>query len=300
MIRTTEPFRRNRPPPGRAEQIIARQDAFPAMPGAVLRLLVLVEEPRVTAQQIEGVLRQDPGLTANMLRLANSAYFGLPTQVGSVRQAVMLLGLKRLTQTVVAACAASIMDRPVPGYDLPAGDLWRHSLAVSVAAEGLVAELHLAGAEEIFTAALLHDIGKIILGQFLQDETEQIRLALDRGLSFTAAEMSVLGTTHAAIGADVMAKWALPEPMIHAVRWHHAPEEAGAPQAMLDVVHVANMLCLMIGIGVGRDGLHHRPSPAVTRRLGLSTAHLEKVASHTLQRVGELSQTLDPGHVNVR
>ncbi len=294
MIRATEPSPRSRHPE-RAGQISAHLNCFPAMSGAALRVLALVNEPGVTAQQIEGVLRQDPGLTANLLRLANSAYFGIPTQVGSVRQAVMLLGLKRLTQMVVTVCAGSLMDRPVPGYDLPAGELWRHSLAVSVAAEGLVGELHLEGGEEIFTAALLHDIGKIILGQFLQDEIEPIRFALTRGLSFTAAESDVLGTTHAEIGADVLAKWALPKAMIRAVRWHHAPEEAGRPEPMLDVVHVANMLCLMIGIGVGLDGLHHEPSPVVTRRLGVTTAHLETVASHTLQWVGELSQMLDPG-----
>ena len=289
MIRATDALRGGAGPP-RAERITASLDSFPAMPGAALRLLALMDAPEITAQQIEGVLRQDPGLTANLLRLANSAYFGIPTQVGSVRQAVMLLGFKRLTQMVVAACAGPLMDPPVPGYDLPAGELWRHSLAVSVAAEGLVVELSLQGAEEIFTAALLHDIGKIVLGRFLQGETEPIRMALERGMSFTAAEADLFGTTHAEIGADVLAKWALPEPMIHAVRWHHSPEEAGSPQVMLDVVHVANMLCLMMGIGAGRDGLHHRPSPAATRRLGLTTAHLEKVASRTLQWVAELSQ----------
>ncbi|MCU0538840.1 MAG: HDOD domain-containing protein, partial [Desulfobacterales bacterium] len=226
---------------------------------------------------------------------ANSAYFGIPTQVGSVRQAVMLLGAKRLTHMVIAACASTLMDRPVPGYDLPPGELWRHSLAVSVAAQGLVRELRLGAGEEIFTAALLHDVGKIVLGRFLQDEYEQIQKALDQGLGFLAAESVVLGTTHAEIGARVLAQWALPESMIRTVRFHHSPEEAGAPDTMLDVVHVANMLCLMIGIGVGREGLHHLPSAVVTRRLGLSTAHLERVASHTLQWVSELAMVLDTG-----
>jgi putative nucleotidyltransferase with HDIG domain len=203
--------------------------------------------------------------------------------------------VKRLTHMVIAACASTLMDRAVPGYDLPPGELWRHSLAVSVAAEGLVHELELGAGEEIFTAALLHDVGKIVLGQFLQEGYDKVKLALDQGLSFLAAESIALGTTHAEIGARVLWKWALPEAMIRTVRWHHAPDEAGPPDTMLDIVHVANMLCLMIGIGVGREGLHHLPSPVVTRRLGLSTAHLERVASHTLQWVRELAMVLDTG-----
>jgi putative nucleotidyltransferase with HDIG domain len=282
-------------PPSRLDQISAQVKNFPGMPGAAITLLALVDDADVTVDRIETVLRLDPGLTANVLKLANSAYFGLPTQVGSVRQAVMLLGLKRLTHMVIAACASTLMDRAVPGYDLPPGELWRHSLAVSVAAEGLARELGLGAGEEIFTAALLHDVGKILLGQFLQEGYEKVAFALDQGLSFLAAESVVLGTTHAEIGARVLARWALPEAMIRTVRWHHAPEEAGAPDVMLDVVHVANMLCLMIGIGVGRDGLRHLPSPAATRRLGIGTAHLERVASHTLQWVSELALATDTG-----
>src|SRR5512136_2829636 len=136
----------------RLDQIAPMIKTFPGMPGAALKLLALADEPDVTVQQIEGILRQDAGLTANLLKLANSAYFGFPSKVGSMRQAVILLGLKRLAQMVIAACTSAIMDRSVPGYDLPARELWRHSLAVSVAAEGLARELKMVGAEEIFTA----------------------------------------------------------------------------------------------------------------------------------------------------
>jgi putative nucleotidyltransferase with HDIG domain len=262
------------------------------MPGAALKLLTVADDPGATVQQIEDVLRHDPGLTANVLKLANSAYFGVPSKIGSVRQAVMLLGLKRLVQMVVATCTSAIIDRGVPGYDLPAGELWRHSLAVSVAARGLANELKIRAADEIFTAGLLHDVGKLVLGEFVQEDYSDILQALAQGMTFEAAEAAVLGIDHAEIGARVLAQWSLPDNIVHAVRWHHAPEKFGGVDIMLDVVHVANMLCLMIGIGVGREGLLHEPSPVVTRRLGLEPQHLEKVASQTLQWVGELSQAL--------
>ncbi len=274
------------------DEISTRIKSFPGMPGAAVKLLALMDDPDVNVQEIEAILRLDPGLTANLLRLANSAYFGIPSKVGSVRQALMLLGFKRLLQMVVAACASSIMDCSVSGYDLQAGELWRHAIAVSVAAEGLVREFKIKAGEEIFTAALLHDIGKILLGQFVQEDLAKIELAMSQGLSFEMAEAVVLGVDHAQVGAQVLTRWSFPADIVHAVRWHHAPEKADRQNPMLDIVHAANMLCLMIGIGVGRDGLNHELSAAVTRRLGLETVHLEKVASQTLQWTNDLSKTL--------
>ena len=266
--------------------------SFPSMPGAAVKLLALVDDPEISVARIEKILRQDAGLTANLLKLANSAYFGIPSKIGSVRQAVLLLGLKRLIQMVIASCVSAIMDKPVPGYDLPPGELWRHSLAVTVAAEGLVKELKIEAAEEIFTAALLHDVGKLILGEFVADDFKKIDNVLSPEVAFETAEDMVLGTNHADIGARILNQWSLPPGIVNAVRWHHDPDSADQGDLTLDIVHVANVLCLMIGIGVGRDGLQHQPSAAVIDRLGLAPGHLEKVASQTLQWVEELSAVI--------
>ena len=262
------------------------------MPGAAVKLLALIDDPDMSVSQIEAILRHDAGLTANILKLANSAYFGIPSKVGSVRQAVLILGLKRLIQMVIASCVSAIMDKPVPGYDLPPGELWRHSIAVSVAAEGLVKELNIGAKEEIFTAALLHDVGKLVLGSFVRDDFAKIEAALKQDVSFEAAEDMVLGTNHADMGARILTQWSLPSDIVNAVRWHHTPESAESVDTMLDIVHVANVLCLMIGIGAGSDGMQYEPSEAVIERLGLESGHLEKVASQTLQWANELSDVL--------
>jgi putative nucleotidyltransferase with HDIG domain len=266
--------------------------SFPSMPGAAVKLLALIDDPEISVDRIEKILRQDAGLTANLLKLANSAYFGIPSKVGSVRRAVLLLGLKRLIQMVIASCVSAIMDKPVPGYDLPPGELWRHSLAVTVAAEGLVKELKIEAAEEVFTAALLHDVGKLVLGEFVADDFNKIDNVLSPEITFETAEDMVLGTNHADIGARILNQWSLPPGIVNAVRWHHDPDSAEQSDLTLDIVHVADVLCLMIGIGVGRDGLQHQPSAAAIDRLGLAPGHLEKVASQTLQWVEELSAVI--------
>ncbi len=273
-------------------QITSLIKAFPSMPGAAVQLLALIEDPDINVSQIESILQRDAGLTANLLKLANSAYFGIPSKIGSVRQAVLLLGLKRLIQMVIASCVSAIMDKPIPGYELPPGELWRHSIAVSVAAEGLVNELNVEAAEELFTAALLHDVGKLILGRPMADAFHQINDEISRGIALEAAEEKVLGTNHADVGARILSQWSLPGNIVNAVRWHHDPEAAEKTDPMLDIVHVANVLCIMIGIGVGRDGLRHEPSQVVVKRLGLESHHLEKVADQTMRSVEELSEVL--------
>ena len=269
-------------------QITSHIKSFPGMPGAA----VLIEDPEIDVSQIESILQRDAGLTANLLKLANSAYFGIPSKIGSVRQAVLLLGLKRLIQMVIASCVSAIMDKPIPGYELPPGELWRHSIAVSVAAESLVNELNVVVAEELFTAALLHDVGKLILGQPMADALHQINDEISRGIALEAAEEKVLGINHADVGARILSQWSLPGNIVNAVRWHHDPEAAEKTDPMLDIVHVANVLCMMIGIGVGREGLQYEPSEVVVKRLGLESHHLEKVAGQTIQGVEELSEVL--------
>ena len=158
-----------------------------------------------------------------------------------------------------------------------------------MAAEGLVRELELESGDDIFTAALLHDVGKMVLGQFIDDDYAALEAAAGSTVSFEIAEKEVLGTDHAEVGARILEQWSLPEALVHAVRWHHNPEKSEEVHPSTDIVHVANMLCLMLGIGVGREGLQYQPSPVVTRRLGLKPFHLEKLASQTIQTMGDLA-----------
>jgi len=266
--------------------------SFPSMPAAALKLLTLLKDENTSNTQIEQILRYEPGLTANILKLTNSAFFGLPKQIGSIRQAILMIGWKKLIQIVLASCVSAIIDKPVQGYDLSPGDLWRHSIAVSVASETLVKELKLSVSEEVFTAALLHDVGKMVLGRYVKEDIALIDGEELQDVPFEQVERSIFGIDHAEIGANILKRWSFPSSMISAVRWHHDPD--GAPQTshLIDVVHVADVLCLMSGIGVGREGLQYRPSPTACERIGLTEALLEKVASQTLQWANELAASL--------
>ena len=272
---------------------MAKVSSFPSMPGAAAKMLSLLNNPDISISQIEEILRFDQGLTANVLRLTNSAYFGFSAKIGSVRQAVVLLGAKRLIQLVLTSCVHSVMQKSVEGYDLPAGELWRHSIAVSVAAEALVKELRIPVADFVFTAALLHDVGKLALSDFVEGDLQKIEETASPGIPFEVAEQFVLGIDHAEVGALILENWSFPPEIVRAVQWHHAPDAVEKTDSLIDIVHVANVLSLMVGNGMGREGLRYQPSAAATKRLGLKPFQLEKVVSQTCQWVSELSDLFE-------
>ena len=275
------------------QAIMAKVSSFPSMPGAAAKMLSLLNNPDISISQIEEILRFDQGLTANVLRLTNSAYFGFSAKIGSVRQAVVLLGAKRLIQLVLTSCVHSVMQKSVEGYDLPAGELWRHSIAVSVAAEALVKELRIPVADFVFTAALLHDVGKLALSDFVEGDLQKIEETASPGIPFEVAEQFVLGIDHAEVGALILENWSFPPEIVRAVQWHHAPDAVEKTDSLIDIVHVANVLSLMVGNGMGREGLRYQPSAAATKRLGLKPFQLEKVVSQTCQWVSELSDLFE-------
>jgi putative nucleotidyltransferase with HDIG domain len=275
------------------KRILNQVKSFPGMPATAARLMPLLQSPHASVDQIEDILRYDPGLTANILKLTNSAYFGLPSQVSSVRQAVLLLGWKRLLQLVMTMCMSAIMKKPIPGYELPRGELWRHSVAVSVAADLLIASLNINDVDEVFTAALLHDIGKMVLGSYVLEDLAKIKEMVSKGISFEVAEYVVLGTNHAAIGARILQSWSLPQELVNAVRWHHDPDSCESRCMLSDVVHVANIMSCCIGYGKGCNGQAAEPSFEVIERLGLTQNHIDQLSEQTRQEMNKLAEILN-------
>ena len=274
------------------KRIMAQVRSFPGMPATAARLMPLLQNPDSSANKIEDILKYDPGLTANILKLTNSAYFGLPSRVNSVRQAIMLLGWKRLLQLVMTMCMSALMKKSVPGYGLPQGELWRHSVAASVAADQLVKFLRISDADEVFTAALLHDIGKLVLGSYVHEDLTKIETMVAKGISFEVAEYIVLGINHAAIGAKILQGWSFPETLVNAVSWHHDPDTCANHCMLSDVVHVANVVGRKVGNGHDPNGQGVEASAEVLDRLGINQGEVETLSEQTLQEVGRLTEIL--------
>jgi len=275
----------------RRDEIISKIHAVPGMPVSVVEVLRMLQEPGVPLAELSRAIEYDPGLTSNVLRLANSAYFGHSRSIHSVKEAIVRLGTRNILKLVMTSAVAPVAQYAVKGYDLPPGELWKHSVAVAVGAEKLAAVLGLNPPDYTFTAALLHDIGKIVLGTFVEvDAAPIIDLAFANGVSFEEFERRVLGIDHAEVGSVLLTHWNLPPALVDAVRWHHRPDCTGGDSVVVDLVHVADVLCMMGGIGIGRDGLHYRLSKDVVARFRLKEEMVERIVLQIHNEFNELHE----------
>lgn len=272
------------------EAILARIQTVPSLPSVVIKLRQYLNQPDVNFDTLARMIEYDPGLTANVLQLSNSAYFGWSRSIRTVKEAIVRLGTNRIFQMVLCMSVAPLVRKPIRGYDMDSTGLWRHSISTAICAELVANELQLTCSGEAFTAGLLHDMGKIVLGTFVEVDDEPIKelMRLDQ-LSFNEAEQMVLGIDHAEVASALLLAWNLPEDVADAVRWHHQPSRAGDDRRELaDLVHVADILCLEFGFGGGADGLGYRLDRVASERLGLGVGIAEKVGAQVMVAVNEL------------
>jgi len=275
--------------------IMERLIEIDGLPTVCRAALSMMRDPQIGLSTLVREVERDPALTANLLRLANAAYFGSSREIGSIHQAVVRLGTRQVLPLIIAAGVAARMNRPVRGYDLPAGALWTRSLCLAVGSVEVARAMGRDVAPELFTAGLLADVGKLVLGEFLEADGEAVRcLAFEQGVSFDEAERRVFGADHAEIGARLLELWKLPENIVDAVRCHHLPDQAEAGQELVESMHVADALCMMIGVGCGCDGLHYRCSPTCNANRLLQPGSVESLMITIMGHSRDLGSQFEP------
>jgi len=183
------------------------------------------------------------------------------------------------------------MNASIQGYGLTSEDLWKHSIAVALMSENLSKLVNIDNCEIIYTAGLLHDIGKIVTDESVSDSIDKIQQDIDNDmLSFEEAEERILGVDHAEAGAMIAERWSFPEPIVEAIRWHHRPEQAEMTHPIIDMVHVADAVCMMHGFGIGRDELQYHCSQDCLDRLELSGQLLEKASSQLIDSFEDIEK----------
>jgi len=273
----------------RRQEILKAIDDFRAPSTSTVQLMNLLRDPEADTDKTVQQIQYQPDLTAQLLRFANSAAYGVAGSIRSVREAFVRLGTAKILEIVTMAFAHSKMQAVVEGYGLGRGDLWDHSIAVGITAEEIARALKIQAPDVTFTAAILHDIGKAVLGSFVAEKIAQIeKRLLEVGGAFDDEERESLGIDHAEVGAIILTKWELPAELVDTVRCHHRPGDGKIDQLMTDIVHVADALCLSGGFGTGRDGLRYRPSKSALLRLKINIHVLELAACEAAPRIAEV------------
>ncbi len=260
------------------EQIIRDVQDLPALPQVVEQVIRVTEDPDSTVNELNDIICQDQVLTARILRLANSAYYGFPRRISTVVEAIVILGFNTIRNLALAASVYDLLNREVPGYQLGKGELWSHSIACAMAVRLLARQVRFPSPDQAFVAGLLHDIGKIVLSVYMQDAyLEIINAVKEKRIPFSEAEKDVLGFTHAEVGAKVAEKWNLPVPLVEAIAFHHEPTKTGENARLTALVHIADAVCMMMGIGLGGDGLCYPVFSEALSLLGVQQGIIEEL-----------------------
>jgi putative nucleotidyltransferase with HDIG domain len=268
------------------DEILSSLSTVAAMPTASVELVRFLQDPDLPNSKLAQAIEYDPSLTSNLLRLANSAYFGFSRAVSTVRDAIFLLGRNEIFQLVVATVVGKMTNRSVRGYGLSPSELWDHLMGVAVVSRRLGQALHTKIPTYTFTAGLLHDIGKIVLGTFGEvDPAPSLERAEQQQIDMVTAEQHVLGIDHAEVGARLLANWNLPAYLADVVRWHHEPEKDHGQVVVSGLVHVADALCIQAGIGITFSGHTLRLAEEVLWKARLETRISEEVIAQALEEL---------------
>jgi putative nucleotidyltransferase with HDIG domain len=273
------------------EDILAKIDFLPPLPGTLNKALQVIDSPDVAIKDILEYIQYDSALSANILKLCNSSFFALNRRISSLKEGIAIIGLAELRRMILFILSRRVFANEYRGYEARPGELWRHSIASAIIAAHLQ-KTYPCGEGDLFTAALLHDVGKMILSDHVAGETRKIlELVREHGYTFLDAENEVIGMTHAEVGARIMSRWNFPSVLVESVRFHHHPE--AVPQsAFTHFLALANIMALLLGYGTDTDGLATRGYPELYKQYGIKEKDLERILTATLEKIQDVEKML--------
>ena len=243
------------------------------------RLLVLLDDSDVNSDALADVIRIDPGLTADVLQTANSAYAGGGVRVETLRDALVRLGLREVYRIVMKIVASPVL-MGTHNKVLQRLDLWKHSLATAIGTQVLAAKTEIEDTEVAFTAGLLHDIGKVVLANRFGDKYgEAVEQSKAEVKALYLLEQNAFQTDHAQAGASLLQGWNFPEKIIDSIQHHHEPKAAHVP-GRASLVYAANIIAYRLDEGYGFPPYTTDPAPEVLELLNLDFEGLQNFESN--------------------
>ena len=259
------------------DKILQSIERIPAFPTTVIKVSEMLRDDDYSIPEVVNLIKCDQAIAANILKMSNSAYLCPRQKIGTVRDAVVYLGRNNLIRVVQTAGISRIFRKTNRGYAATATELWEHSVATALFSQILSRKIMKREDERLYLAALLHDVGKILLSEFVHKSLERIReLVTRRGYSFLEAEGEVIGINHAELGGRMAARWNFPGEIVNALSYHHRPDLLKeGDDTMAWLVYLADQACLMMGITGGADGLAHRGLSEAMAKFGFYQQDLE-------------------------
>ena len=260
-------------------EICNKAQEIPASPSILPVCLKLLEDDDASLQELSDLVKQDLGLSASVLKLANSAAFGGEVSFDSLDDAIFRLGFSLTYNLVVTAAGGRWNNISLDGYSWTPGDFFRHSLTVAVAAQKIAKMLEICDADLAYTAGLMHESGKLALAYACPEAISQARVLVDeQAYNWLQAEEQVLGFNHTQISRELLGGWSFPDSLLQVAAHYPKPSAtSGEFLTLVEVVHLAKHLAIQTGIGVGEDAFWLEVDPSVLTHIVGDHANFEDV-----------------------
>ncbi|MFP4163599.1 MAG: HDOD domain-containing protein [Chitinispirillaceae bacterium] len=265
----------------RYSRIIESLDSLPSLPSIVMKLMQVVNSPETSAEDAAELIEKDPALTTKMIRLANSAFYGIPRSISSVSSAVVILGFNTIRSLVLSATVVQMFEGVKQAVDTDR--FWKHSIVTAMTAKAIVRHLmsvRMMDPESAFCAGILHDIGKLIFSQYAAEDYQKVcEYAEQNSVSLVDAEEAVMGINHAQVGKILADRWALPVDLEYSLIHHHNPENADKVDDLVRIIHLSNIISHHLGCDLWDGETHSAENKQCREALSISDEGFDKIVN---------------------
>jgi len=268
-------------------RIIQSIKDLPPMPQVVIKIQHLISDLNSDITDLAEIIESDQAVAAKVLKMANSAYYGMSGKISSIHQASVLLGYQTLGEIVTMAGVVGILSGSMPGYGYDSQELWKHSLAVAFSAKKIAETKSKDLIQEAHTAGLIHDVGKIILDRYILEHMDQISVYMvQEEKSFLDAERYIFGFDHAEIASAVCRTWKIPEKITLAIGCHHQPSISNGDELSY-VLHLADHTAAKSGISYDEDEAFNELESGTVDFIGIKQQEISGIMLQVLEAVAQ-------------
>jgi len=261
------------------DAILEKIDYLPVFNKTAHRAMQLLLDNESENRDIADVIKYDSSLTANILRLSNSAYFAHTIEIKDLTAAINYLGRDKMFQMLALSTASKYFKNHAKGYELVQGELWRHSISTALIAEHLYFLEPSVNKATLFTAGILHDVGKTVLSTWVNDLwNDIIYLISTQRYDFIEAEKKILGFTHAVVGGSILQRWLFSDEIIQASRYHHENKIHNSP--FVRIIRLADYFSMVMGYMTNEDNLLYKGYDNLLDYYQIQSKDLEKILNN--------------------
>ncbi len=270
--------------------ILRTMDDLPAMPHVVQKAQEIMARSDSNVKELAKIIEIEQAISTRVLKMANSAYYGLSGKVSSVHHASVLLGFKTLGELVSVAGISNLMSKDLSGYGLDSGDLWRHSIAVAFGSRIIANRKDADFGNQAFFAGLIHDAGKLVLNPYVYERKDAFDEFMANGdQTYLVAEKTILGFDHSEIAFELCQKWKIPTDQSQAIKYHHTPSRSDGNELAF-ILHIADYIAMINGYQSETDGADYPAEDGAMDFLDLREEDVENIKNDVNESVEKILQ----------